>query len=124
MINAPYIEETIPMANVTKMMNNAGYAFNYKSLEDMKNKYPSISELISDSNEDYITLGTMEPEIDLGEPDEDQEDMTPEQPPMPEMPQSDMAQQQPQTTPQVDIDDGRNPERQTVDKMAARAARF
>jgi len=111
----------IPMRNLTNLMNNAGYSFNWEALEGLKKQFPALDELIGDANEDYITIGgesddfgdeplgdpTQEPEsgADIPSPDMEAEPMAP-------------------AAPDVNVGDGRNPERATVDKMAARAARF
>ena len=110
----------IPMRNITNLMNNAGYSFNWEALEGLKKQFPALDELIGDANEDYITIGKSDDvgEEPLGEPAEQPEggaDIPP-----PDMGSGPTA----PTEPSVNVDDGRNPERATVDKMAARAARF
>jgi len=110
----------IPMQNITNLMNNAGYPFNWRALEGLKKKYKALDDLIGDFDEDSLTLGgEEEPEISA-EPE--QNGMGIEEPPMnnPDMGMS----AEPPSEPEVDIADGRSPERATVDKMAARAARF
>jgi hypothetical protein len=113
----------IPMRNITNLMNNAGYSFNWQALEGLKKQFPALDELIGDANEDYITIGGTDDDVGeepIGEPESDLDaapepdlGMGAEQPPAPEPQQS-----------SAPIGDGRNPERSTVDKMAARAARF
>lgn len=104
----------IPMRNITNLMNNAGYSFNWEALEGLKKQFPALDELIGDSNEDYITIGkTEEPEP---EPEMDTTAQQPDlnvPPPAPEPEQGGAS-----------IGNGRSPERATVDKMAARASRF
>jgi hypothetical protein len=114
----------IPMRNLTNLMNNAGYSFNWEALEGLKKKFPALDELIGDANEDYITIGSKEDDFDeepLGEPEGDLGAEQGGAAPMPEPAQNEPMSSEP--TP-VDVGDGRNPERATVDKMAARAARF
>jgi hypothetical protein len=56
----------IPMNNIVKLMNNAGYAFNFELLKNMlddeKNK--SLKDMIGDANETSITLGKETPDDD------------------------------------------------------------
>jgi len=47
----------IPMANISKLMNNAGYSFSYENLEELINSNPSIGEMISDYNNQHVVLG-------------------------------------------------------------------
>jgi hypothetical protein len=114
----------IPMRNLTNLMNNAGYSFNWEALEGLKKQFPALDELIGDANEDYITIGGKtdddvgeepigEPESDLDAATEPDLGMGAEQPPAPESQQS-----------SAPIGNSRSPERSTVDKMAARASRF
>jgi hypothetical protein len=112
----------IPMRNLTNLMNNAGYSFNWEALEGLKKQFPALDELIGDANEDYITIGGTDDDVGeepIGEPESDL-DAAPQ-------PDLDMGAEQPTAEPQqssAPIGDGRNPERSTVDKMAARASRF
>jgi hypothetical protein len=114
----------VPTRNIVNLMNNAGYSFDWKTIEGLKEKYPAIGELIGSADEDYITVGGEEepeipppdendtmPDLDMPEPTQMQEPMG-AQAPLPSEPAP------------VDIGDGRNPERALVNKMAARAARF
>lgn len=114
----------VPTRNIVNLMNNAGYSFDWKTIEGLKEKYPAIGELIGSADEDYITVGGEEepeipppdendtmPDLDMPEPTPMQEPMG-AQAPLPSEPAP------------VDIGDGRNPERALVNKMAARAARF
>ena len=106
----------IPMRNITNLMNNAGYSFNWEALEGLKKQFPALDDLIGDANEDYITIGG-EDEEPLGEPEGDLGAQT----------APDMAMAPPAPEPQqanAPIGNGRSPERATVDKMAARASRF
>lgn len=97
-------------------MNNAGYPFDWRAIEGLKEKYPALDNLIGSVDEDFITLGKEE-EPDLPPPDENDLGVAQDRPaPMPEPVSSEPA--------PVDVGNGRNPERATVDKMAARAARF
>ena len=106
----------VPTQNIVNLMNNAGYPFNWRAIEGLKEKYPAIRDLISNADEDYITIGgEEEPEI----PPPDESDLGAEQS-TGELP----AEPTPSEPAPVNVGDGRNPERQTVDKMAARAARF
>jgi hypothetical protein len=47
----------IPMTNITKLMNNAGYSFNYDNLQELIQSTPAIENMISDYNKDHIVLG-------------------------------------------------------------------
>jgi hypothetical protein len=112
----------IPMQNVTNLMNNAGYPFDWRTLDGLKKKYKALDELIGSYDENSLTIGGGEDE------DEGLGDQDGEQAPLPE-PNMDMnpdmgMNAEPAAEPEVDIADGRNPERSTVDKMASRAARF
>jgi hypothetical protein len=111
----------IPMKNLTNLMNNAGYPFDWRALEGLKKKYKALDELIGDFDENTITIGASdEPEDSAdGQGDELGANM---QEPAPELNAAPMP--EPSSQPEINIDDGRNPERSTVDKMAARAARF
>ena len=107
----------IPMRNITNLMNNAGYSFNWEALEGLKKQFPALDDLIGDANEDYITIGGGEDEEPLGEPEGD----------LGAQPTPDMGMAPPAPEPQqanAPIGNGRSPERATVDKMAARASRF
>ena len=110
----------IPMRNITNLMNNAGYSFNWEELEGLKKQFPALDDLIGDANENYITLGGGEEpdEEPLGEPEGD---LT--APPAPDMGMG-AAPQEPAPSQGAQIGNGRSPERATVDKMAARASRF
>jgi hypothetical protein len=113
----------IPIQNITNLMNNAGYSFNADALEGLKNKFPALDELIGNFDKNFITLGKSEESEIENEPDDNSSDIESQddsniQPP-------DMGVEPPSPAePEVDIADGRNPERATVDKMAARASRF
>ena len=115
----------IPMANIGKMMNNVGYPFDWRTLKNLKEKNKALAELIGNFDEEngkWLTIGNSEDE----ENDDEKSDIdvTPPEPDL-GMEQPDMGMgSEPPTEPEVDIADGRNPERSTVDKMAARAARF
>jgi len=110
----------IPMQNVTNLMNNAGYPFDWRTLDGLKKKYKALDELIGSYDEDSLTIGSSEDENDnLGN-----QDIGQEPPPEPNMDMNPDMGAEPSSEPQVDIADGRSPERATVDKMAARAARF
>jgi hypothetical protein len=110
----------IPMQNVTNLMNNAGYPFDWRTLDGLKKKYKALDELIGSYDEDSLTIGSSEDEDDnLGN-----QDIGQEPPPEPNMDMNPDMGAEPSSEPQVDIADGRSPERATVDKMAARAARF
>jgi len=112
----------IPMQNVTNLMNNAGYPFDWRTLDGLKKKYKALDELIGSYDEGSLTIGSSEDEDEnLGDQDIGQE--PPPEPNMDMNPDMGMG-AEPPSEPQVDIEDGRNPERATVDKMAARAARF
>lgn len=107
----------IPMRNITNLMNNAGYSFNWEALEGLKKQFPALDDLIGDANEDFITLGGDEDEEPLGEPEGE---LTAPTTPY-------LGMEPPATEPQqsnAPIGNGRSPERATVDKMAARASRF
>ena len=108
----------IPMRNITNLMNNAGYSFNWEALEGLKKQFPALDDLIGDANEDYITIGGGEDDEEpLGEPEGN----------LGAQPAPDMAMAPPAPEPQqanAPIGNGRSPERATVDKMAARASRF
>ena len=111
----------IPMRNITNLMNNAGYSFNWEALEGLKKQFPALDELIGDANEDYITIGKSD-DFDAEPMGEPEGDLGAEQggaAPMPE-PAPEIAPEQGAAP----IGNGRNPERATVDKMAARASRF
>jgi hypothetical protein len=113
----------IPMRNLTNLMNNAGYSFNWEALEGLKKQFPALDELIGDTTKDYITIGKSD-ELDnepLGEPEDNLGAEQGGAAPMPEPTPEPTAEPQQSSTP---ITNGRNPERATVDKMAARAARF
>jgi len=47
----------IPMANIAKLMNNAGYSFNYDNLQELIQSTPAIEGMISNYNKDHIVLG-------------------------------------------------------------------
>jgi len=47
----------IPMANIAKLMNNAGYPFQAETLEELIKSNPALDELISNFNQDHIILG-------------------------------------------------------------------
>jgi hypothetical protein len=47
----------IPMANISKLMNNAGYSFNYDNLQELMQNTPAIQGMISNYNKDHIVLG-------------------------------------------------------------------
>ena len=47
----------IPMANIAKLMNNAGYSFNYDNLQELIQNTPAIDSMISDYSKDHIVLG-------------------------------------------------------------------
>jgi len=112
----------IPMQNVTNLMNNAGYPFDWRTLDGLKKKYKALDELIGSYDEDSLTIGSSEDEDEnLGDQDIGQE--PPPEPNMDMNPDMGMG-AEPTAEPEVDIADGRSPERATVDKMAARAARF
>ena len=109
----------VPTQNLVNLMNNAGYPFNWRAIEGLKEKYPAIAELISNADEDYITIGgEQEPEM----PPPEEPDFNAEPEGGPEIPSNEVPNEP--TSSDVNINGGRNPERQTVDKMAARAARF
>ena len=95
-------------------MNNAGYPFDWRAIESLKEKYPALDEIIGSVDEKFISLGKEEePELDLTDQ------------PQGELPQPDLNAAPTTAEPApVDIGNGRNPERATVDKMAARASRF
>ena len=105
----------IPTQNVVNLMNNAGYPFDWRAIEGLKEKYPALDNLIGSVDENFITLGKEE-EPEMPPPDENQDMDQSGAAPMPEPVPSEPA--------PVDLGNGRNPERATVDKMAARAARF
>ena len=117
----------IPMNNVTNLMNNAGYPFDWRTLDSIKKDYPALDELIGDYDEDSLTIGKSdEPEeedagMGMEEPaaGEEQPDMNA---PLGAEPGLGMGGAEPE--PEVDVAGGANPERATVDKMASRAARF
>jgi hypothetical protein len=117
----------IPMQNVTNLMNNAGYPFDWRTLDGLKKKYKALDELIGSYDEDSLTIGSSEEEPESGNETPDIE-MGNQEPDMgmaePQMGEPGMGMEEPQAEPEVDIADGRSPERVTVDKMAARAARF
>ena len=131
----------IPMNNVTNLMNNAGYPFDWRALDGLKKEYPALDELIGDYDEDSLTIGKSdEPEeedagMGMEEPaaGEEQPDMNAPLGAEPGMggaepgmggaePGMGMGGAEPE--PEVDVAGGANPERATVDKMASRAARF
>jgi hypothetical protein len=116
----------VPTRNIVNLMNNAGYSFDWKAIEGLKEKYPAIGELISDADEDYITVGGGEEEEPEIPPPDENDTMSDLDMPEPTPMQEPMGAQAPlpsEPAP-VDIGDGRNPERALVNKMAARAARF
>jgi hypothetical protein len=47
----------IPIANISKLMNNAGYSFSYENLQELIDSNPNIGEMISDYNNQHIVLG-------------------------------------------------------------------
>lgn len=47
----------IPIANVTRLMNNAGFNFSYDNLEELMNSFPPLAQYIADFNADSITIG-------------------------------------------------------------------
>ena len=110
----------IPTPNVVNLMNNAGYPFDWRAIEGLKEKYPALDELIGSVDEKFISLGKEEePEVEL--PDQTQGNLnTPSEPDM----GMNAAPQEPAPTQGASIGNGRSPERATVDKMAARASRF
>jgi len=118
----------IPMNNVTNLMNNAGYPFDWRALDGLKKEYPALDELIGDYDENSLTIGKS------NEPEEEDPGMGMEEPAAGEE-QPDMNAPvggepgmgmggEPAAEPEVDVAGGANPEKATVDKMAARAARF
>ena len=50
------------MSAVIKLMNNTGNHFSYGSFQELYDKEPRIKELVSNFNQDEITIGR-EPEI-------------------------------------------------------------
>jgi hypothetical protein len=118
----------IPMQNVTNLMNNAGYPFDWRALEGLKKKYKALDELIGNFDEDSLTLGKSDDELDNDIGDDMGGDIGDNQEPTNDLDNAFNIEPASQPTtpqePEVDIADGRNPERSTVDKMAARAARF
>jgi hypothetical protein len=115
----------IPMQNITNLMNNAGYPFDWRALEGLKKKYKALDELIGNFDENSLTLGKSEDEVG----DDMDDDMNADQEPIGDLDNAlgSEPMSEPSSTPsepEVNIGDGRNPEHSTVDKMAARAARF
>ena len=47
----------IPMSNISKLMNNAGYSFSYENLQELIDSNPALDKMISDFNEYHIILG-------------------------------------------------------------------
>jgi hypothetical protein len=47
----------VPIANIAKLMNNAGYSFSYGALDELINSNPNLRDMISDYNQEHIVLG-------------------------------------------------------------------
>jgi hypothetical protein len=47
----------IPLDNISKLMNNAGYSFSGDNLEELISASPALGELISDYNKHYVVIG-------------------------------------------------------------------
>ena len=58
----------IPSANISKLMNNAGYAFSYDNIKELIEKNPALDDMISDYSKDFIVIG--KESIANKEPDE------------------------------------------------------
>jgi hypothetical protein len=58
----------IPIANISKLMNNAGYAFSYDNIKELIEKNPALDDMISDYSKDFIVIG--KESIANKEPDE------------------------------------------------------
>jgi hypothetical protein len=58
----------IPINNISKLMNNAGYAFSHDNIKELINNNASLKDMISDYSKDYIVIG--KESIANKEPDE------------------------------------------------------
>jgi hypothetical protein len=47
----------IPMGNISKLMNNAGYSFSYENLQELIKSNTALEAMISDYSKDHIVLG-------------------------------------------------------------------
>jgi len=47
----------IPMANISRLMNNAGFNFSYQNLEELMKVNPGLANMIGDFNADSVTIG-------------------------------------------------------------------
>ena len=68
----------VPISNISRLMNNAGYSFSFENLEELSNSNPALASMIGDFDENYITIGEPdEPSVaddeslDEPKPDED-----------------------------------------------------
>ena len=61
----------VPLANISKLMNNVGYTFNYELLKDLISRNKSLKDMVSDYNENSITLGHKEVDTDTSLDDGD-----------------------------------------------------
>jgi len=73
--------EKIPMANIARLMNNAGYQFNFDILQDMMadEENTGLKDMIGDANQDSITLGKKSPADDESLDDNNAEEKTVDQ---------------------------------------------
>ena len=73
--------EKIPMANIVRLMSNAGYQFNFDILQDMMadKENTGIKDMISNANQDSITIGKKSPADDESLDDNNAEEKTVDQ---------------------------------------------
>ena len=50
-------EVKVPFHSVAKLMNNAGFDFTYEELHDLNQEVPTIGNIITDFDDEMITLG-------------------------------------------------------------------